>query len=55
MFDNQIIWIGNNTAEACMNQCAKFGFTAAGVEVRGSLSPAHFILISFVGFLTGVP
>uniref|UniRef100_A0A8H7XRB3 WSC domain-containing protein n=1 Tax=Psilocybe cubensis TaxID=181762 RepID=A0A8H7XRB3_PSICU len=32
MFPNQIIWIGNNTALACMNQCAAFGFTAAGVE-----------------------
>ncbi|KAF4622575.1 hypothetical protein D9613_009394 [Agrocybe pediades] len=32
MFANQIIWIGNNTALACMNQCAAFGYSAAGVE-----------------------
>ena len=47
MFDNQIIWIGNNTAEACMNQCAKFGFTAAGVEVRSSLSLMLILLVDF--------
>ncbi|KAF5353807.1 hypothetical protein D9758_010585 [Tetrapyrgos nigripes] len=28
----QIIWEGNNTAEACMNQCAAFGYSASGVE-----------------------
>lgn len=50
MFDNQIIWIGNNTAEACMNQCAKFGFTAAGVEVRSSLSQIYLMLILLVDF-----
>jgi hypothetical protein len=33
MFPNQIIWIGNNSALACMNQCAAFGFPASGVEV----------------------
>lgn len=32
MFPYQIIWPGNNTAVACMNQCAAFGFPAAGVE-----------------------
>ena len=33
MFPNQIIWIGNNSALACMNQCAAFGYPASGVEV----------------------
>ena len=33
MFPNQIIWIGNNSAVACMNQCAAFGYPASGVEV----------------------
>ncbi|KAF8151649.1 hypothetical protein B0H34DRAFT_801346 [Crassisporium funariophilum] len=32
MFPNQIIWIGNNSATACMTQCAAFGYSAAGVE-----------------------
>ena len=33
MFPNEIIWIGNNSALACMNQCAAFGYPASGVEV----------------------
>ena len=33
IFPNQIIWIGNNSAVACMNQCAAFGYPASGVEV----------------------
>ena len=33
VFPNQIIWIGNNSAVACMNQCAAFGYPASGVEV----------------------
>ena len=33
MFPNQIIWTGNNSAVACMNQCAAFGYPASGVEV----------------------
>ena len=33
VFPNQIIWIGNNSALACMNQCAAFGYPASGVEV----------------------
>ena len=33
MFPYQIIWIGNNSAVACMNQCAAFGYPASGVEV----------------------
>ena len=33
MFSNKITWIGNNSAVACMNQCAAFGYPAAGVEV----------------------
>ena len=33
MFPNKIIWIGNNSALACMNQCAAFGYPASGVEV----------------------
>ncbi|KAF8908562.1 copper radical oxidase with WSC domains [Gymnopilus junonius] len=32
MFPNQIIWPGNNSAIACMNQCAAFGYPASGVE-----------------------
>lgn len=39
MFPYEIVWPSNNTALACMNQCAKFGFTAAGVEV--SLCPEY--------------
>jgi hypothetical protein len=30
-----INWQSNNSALACMTQCSKFGFTAAGVEVSG--------------------
>jgi hypothetical protein len=33
MFPYQITWIGNNSAVACMNQCAAFGYPASGVEV----------------------
>jgi len=36
MFPYEIIWPNNNTAVACMNQCVKFGFDAAGVEVHFS-------------------
>lgn len=32
IFDNQIIWPTNNSAVACMTQCAKFGFSASGTE-----------------------
>ncbi|KDR73046.1 hypothetical protein GALMADRAFT_142739 [Galerina marginata CBS 339.88] len=32
MFPQQIIWPGNNSALACMNQCAAFGYPASGVE-----------------------
>ncbi|KAF8196991.1 glyoxal oxidase N-terminus-domain-containing protein [Pholiota molesta] len=32
IFPNQIIWIGNNSAIACMNQCAAFGYPASGTE-----------------------
>ncbi|TFK38505.1 hypothetical protein BDQ12DRAFT_723345 [Crucibulum laeve] len=31
-FSNKIVWTGNNTALACMNQCAAFGYPASGVE-----------------------
>ncbi len=30
----QNIWLTNNSAVACMNQCAAFGYPVAGVEVR---------------------
>ena len=33
IFPNRIVWIGNNSAIACMNQCAAFGYPASGVEV----------------------
>lgn len=33
MFPYMINWPSNNSALVCMNQCSKFGFTAAGVEV----------------------
>ena len=33
IFPYQITWIGNNSAVACMNQCAAFGYPASGVEV----------------------
>ncbi|KAF9484627.1 copper radical oxidase [Pholiota conissans] len=32
IFPNQIINIGNNSAIACMNQCAAFGYPASGTE-----------------------
>lgn len=32
IFPNEITWIGNNSALACINQCAAFGYPAAGVE-----------------------
>ncbi|KAJ3556376.1 hypothetical protein NM688_g2060 [Phlebia brevispora] len=32
VFPNQIINTDNNTVEACLNQCALFGYPAAGVE-----------------------
>ena len=37
-------WIGNNSALACMNQCAAFGYPAAGVEV--SLKKSLLYVIS---------
>jgi len=40
MFPNQIIWIGNNTALACMNQCAAFGYDASGTEVSTYYDPS---------------
>jgi hypothetical protein len=35
---NQIDWPGNNTALACMDQCAAFGYPVAGVEVGQMIS-----------------
>lgn len=32
IFSNQIINTNNNTVEACLNQCAKFGYPAGGME-----------------------
>ena len=32
VFPNQIINADNNTVEGCLNQCAKFGYPAAGME-----------------------
>ncbi|KAF7792196.1 hypothetical protein EIP86_003229 [Pleurotus ostreatoroseus] len=32
VFPNQIINTNNNTVDACLNQCAKFGYPAAGLE-----------------------
>ncbi|KAJ2932171.1 hypothetical protein H1R20_g4934, partial [Candolleomyces eurysporus] len=32
ILEHQIIWPTNNSAIACMEQCAKFGYTAAGLE-----------------------
>jgi len=41
-FPYQNIWTDNNTVEACLNQCAAFGYPAAGLEVRfDSLSHCH--------------
>lgn len=31
-FPYQNIWTNNNTVEACLNQCALFGYPAAGME-----------------------
>ncbi|KZT03065.1 copper radical oxidase [Laetiporus sulphureus 93-53] len=31
-FPYQIIWTDNNTVDACLNQCALFGYPAAGME-----------------------
>ena len=43
MFPNQIIWIGNNSAVACMNQCAAFGYPASGVEVSYTKPPRNML------------
>lgn len=32
VFPYQITWLNNNTVDACLNQCAKFGFPAAGLQ-----------------------
>ena len=32
IFPNQIINTNNNTVEACLNQCAAFGYPAGGME-----------------------
>ena len=32
-FPYQNIYTTNNTVEACLNQCAAFGYPAAGMEV----------------------
>ncbi|TFY75770.1 hypothetical protein EWM64_g8241 [Hericium alpestre] len=32
VFPNQLFNVNNNSAEACLNQCAAFGFGAAGME-----------------------
>lgn len=34
-------WPSNNSALVCMNQCSKFGFTAAGVEVSNAGDGLH--------------
>lgn len=50
MFPNQIIWIGNNSALACMNQCAAFGYPASGVEVSQkfyTLCAANWYIFQF--------
>ena len=49
MFPNQIIWIGNNSAVACMNQCAAFGYPASGVEVSyKAWNSLHFWFIALL-------
>ena len=32
VFPNEIINTDNNTVEGCLNQCAKFGYPAGGME-----------------------
>jgi hypothetical protein len=34
VFPHQIIYTTDNSVETCLNQCAAFGFPAAGLEVR---------------------
>ena len=46
MFPYMNQWITNNSALACMNQCATYGYTAAGVEVS---QKAYLINMSYFG------
>ncbi|KIJ67360.1 copper radical oxidase [Hydnomerulius pinastri MD-312] len=32
IFPYEMVWITNNTVDACLNQCAAFGYPAAGLE-----------------------
>lgn len=49
MFPYQLIWPTNNSALACMNQCAAFGYPAAGVEVsqKAYISIYHDLVTDF--------
>jgi hypothetical protein len=47
-------WLTNNTVEACLNQCATFGFPAAGLEY-GQECCTRSITSPFVTSLTIVP
>ena len=55
MFSNQITWIGNNSAVACMNQCAAFGYPASGVEVSYKACHETFKISELTSFLTFSP
>ena len=48
MFPNKIIWVGNNSAVACMNQCSAFGYPASGVEVSYKSYDKIWELTSFL-------
>jgi len=55
MFHNRITWIGNNSAVACMNQCAAFGYPASGVEVSYKACCETFKILELTSFLTFSP
>ena len=50
MFRYENEWPTNNSALACMNQCATFGYTAAGVEVSQK-SLSHILELTSFSFL----
>jgi hypothetical protein len=48
---NQINWPGNNTALACMNQCAAFGYPVSGTEV-GQILSRKIDVLTCLGYST---
>lgn len=54
VFPNQIIKTDNNTVENCLNQCAKFGYPAGGMEFSSECCERR-ILAGSVSPLTSAP